>query len=152
MPFESRPNILFLFSDQQRWDTLGCYGRPIVDNLTPNLDRLAAEGTLFKHAFTCQPVCGPARACLQTGLYATQTGCYRNDIALKPDQPTLAGQLGASGYETAYVGKWHLASQGNEQDYQKRAVPLEHRGGYKGLLDGLGSSGVHQSWLRGLSS
>lgn len=130
MPVPPRPNILFLFSDQQRWDTVGCYGRPIVDNLTPNLDRLASEGTLFKHAFTCQPVCGPARACLQTGLYATQTGCFCNNIRLKPEQPTLARGLAACGYETAYVGKWHLASN-REHNYQKRAVPQELRGGYQ---------------------
>ena len=64
------PNIIFLFSDQQRWDTCGCYGQPLA--ITPNLDRLAADGVRFEHAFTCQPVCGPARACLQTGKYATE--------------------------------------------------------------------------------
>ena len=61
----NRPNIIFYFSDQQRWDTLGCYGQSL--NVTPNLDRLAKEGVLFENAFTCQPVCGPARACLQSG-------------------------------------------------------------------------------------
>ena len=60
----SRPNIIFYFSDQQRWDTLGCYGQRLP--ISPNLDRLAAEGTRFEYAFTCQPVCGPARACLQS--------------------------------------------------------------------------------------
>ena len=60
-----QPNIVFLFSDQQRWDTCGCYGQPLP--VTPNLDRMAAEGVRFEHAFTCQPVCGPARAALQTG-------------------------------------------------------------------------------------
>ena len=54
-----KPNILFVFSDQQRWDTMGCYGQKL--SVTPNLDRLAREGTLFENTFTCQPVCGPAR-------------------------------------------------------------------------------------------
>jgi len=51
------PNIIFFFTDQQRWDTVGAYGQPL--DVTPNLDTLAAEGVRFKHAFTCQPVCGP---------------------------------------------------------------------------------------------
>jgi hypothetical protein len=72
----SAPNIIFYFSDQQRWDTMGCYGQRLP--VTPNLDRLAKEGTRFEYAFTCQPVCGPARACLQSGLYATQVGCHTN--------------------------------------------------------------------------
>ena len=96
----TRPNIIFYFSDQQRWDTLGCYGQPLP--VTPNLDRLAREGTRFTHAFTCQPVCGPARACLQSGVYATQTGCYRNAIALPQGIPTLASCFAKAGYETAY--------------------------------------------------
>ncbi len=131
---DSRPNILFLFSDQQRWDTVGCYGddrtpamRP---DLTPNLDKLAADGVQFRHAFTCQPVCGPARSCLQTGMWATQSGCYRNNIALPLEAPTLAKSLSAAGYETAYVGKWHLASD-DEHNFRTKAVPVERRGGYR---------------------
>ena len=119
----NHPNILFLFSDQQRWDTLGCYN-PAMD-FTPHLDRLAAEGARFEHAFTCQPVCGPARSCLQTGLYATQTGCYRNGIPLRPTAPTLADHFHENGYETAYIGKWHLACTGDQP------VPPELRGGYR---------------------
>ena len=109
-----RPNIIFYFSDQQRWDTLGCYGQPL--DVTPNLDRLAKEGTLFERAFTCQPVCGPARACLQSGKYATQIGCHRNAQALPENITTLADYFRRAGYEPAYVGKWHLAS--NRSSYE----------------------------------
>ena len=77
---QQRPNIVFYFSDQQRWDTLGCYGQRL--DVTPNLDALAAGGTRYENAFTCQPVCGPARACLQTGRYATEIGCEINGFAL----------------------------------------------------------------------
>ena len=119
----NQPNILFLFSDQQRWDTLGCYN-PAID-FTPQLDSLAAQGVRFENAFTCQPVCCPARACLQTGLYATQTGCYRNGIALRPAAPTLADHFHQNGYETAYIGKWHLANT------DSKPVPSELRGGYR---------------------
>ncbi|HUW84385.1 MAG TPA: sulfatase-like hydrolase/transferase [Phycisphaerae bacterium] len=128
-----RPNILFVFSDQQRWDTLGCYGQPL--EVTPNLDRMAAEGVRFANAFTCQPVCGPARACLQTGKYATEVGCFRNAIALPTDETTIAHRLSQDGYEVGYIGKWHLASTnskfGPPADYVTKPVPPERRGGYK---------------------
>jgi len=128
----STPNIIFIFSDQQRWDTVGCYGQEL--DLTPNLDRMAAEGVRFEHAFTCQPVCGPARACLQTGKWATETGCFRNGIALPLDEVTLAQLLSQRGYETGYIGKWHLASTHGmgdaDIDYRTKPVPPERRGGY----------------------
>lgn len=128
-----QPNIVFVFSDQQRWDTLGCYGQQL--DITPNLDQMAAEGVRFEHAYTCQPVCGPARACIQSGLYATQTGCWRNNIALPLTQRTIAHHLSDSGYEVGYIGKWHLAStgrgDGDEANYRTRPVPPERRGGYR---------------------
>jgi uncharacterized sulfatase len=128
----SRPNIIFVFSDQQRADTVGAYGQSLP--LTPNLDRMATEGVRFAHAFTCQPVCGPARACLQTGKYAAEVGCFRNGIALPLDERTLAQQLSQAGYEVGYIGKWHLASTSGlgaeDVDYRTRPVPPERRGGY----------------------
>ena len=128
----NKPNILFVFSDQQRWDTVSCYGQEIFPNLTPNLDRMAGEGVRFQHAFTCQPVCGPARSCLQTGKWATETGCFKNDIALPLDEMTLARWLSAAGYEVGYIGKWHLASTGSKGiDYRTKPIPPERRGGYK---------------------
>ena len=132
---KTRPNILFLLSDQQRPDTVGCYGQRLP--ITPHLDRLAAEGTRFEHAYTPQPVCGPARSCLQSGLYATRTGCYVNGKMLPLDQPTIAKQLDAASYETAYVGKWHLATDadrdgmGSGRRFIHEGVPLERRGGYR---------------------
>ena len=126
-----KPNILFFFTDQQRWDTCGCYSDEAAQmQVTPNLDRMAADGVRFDSAFTCQPVCGPARACLQTGKYATETGCFRNNIALPPGEKTLAHWLAETGYEVGYLGKWHLASD-EEHDYCTTAVPPERRGGYK---------------------
>jgi len=127
----TRPNILFLFSDQQRWDTCGCYGQPLP--VTPNLDRMAAEGTRFERAFTCQPVCGPARAALQTGRYPTEVGCPTNHRRLPADAATVAGLLRTAGYECGYLGKWHLASCGEQDgpdDYRTRPVPPHLRGGY----------------------
>jgi len=126
-----RPNIVFILSDQQRWDTISAYGSPIIPGLTPSLDRLAARGALFRHAFSCQPVCGPARSCLQTGLYATQTGCFTNARSLPVDQVTIAKLLSSAGYETAYVGKWHLATDATDHRAAFLPVPPERRGGYR---------------------
>lgn len=128
----SKPNILFIFSDQQRWDTCGCYGQPL--DITPNLDRMAREGVRFKQAFTCQPVCGPARASLQTGKYPTEVGCHTNHRMLPLDEKTIAHHFSEHGYEVGYIGKWHLASTGpllGPDDFRVEPVPPERRGGYK---------------------
>ena len=130
------PNIIFYFTDQQRWDTCGCYGQEL--DITPNLDALAREGTLFESAFSPQPVCGPCRALFQTGKYPTDTGCFRNDVMLPANVKTLANYLEEAGYETAYIGKWHLASDGPLYqtpviDHRTTAIPLEFRGGYTGF-------------------
>ena len=128
-------NIVFYFTDQQRWDTCGCFGQPL--DITPNLDKLAAEGVKFDNAFSPQPVCGPCRALFQTGRYPTETGCFRNNIMLPPDVKTLGQYIEEAGYETAYIGKWHLASDGELEkppviDHTVTAIPKELRGGYTG--------------------
>jgi arylsulfatase A-like enzyme len=119
-----RPNVLVFLTDQQRWDTTGVHGNPL--DLTPNFDRLATHGTHIANSFTCQPVCGPARACLQTGLYATKIGCWQNGIALPKSARTLAHHFRDAGYTTGYIGKWHLAEHGVDG-----AVPEDYRGGYE---------------------
>ncbi len=134
-----RPNIIFLFSDQQRYDTISCYKEALGASfdLTPNLDQLAEEGTLFTSAFTCQPVCGPARACIQTGVYPDALGCQINDRMLPEDRQTIADYFNEAGYETAYVGKWHLASQYSFEDDPRKIdnktepIPEQYRGGYR---------------------
>ncbi len=122
----SQPNVIVFFTDQQRWDTTGVHGNPM--GLTPNFDRMAQSGTHCAKTFTCQPVCAPARSCLQTGLYATNTGVYRNEIGLKDDAQTLAHSFSNAGYETAYIGKWHLMADG------VGPVPEDKRGGYQRWL------------------
>ncbi len=122
-----KPNIIFYFSDQQRWDTLN-------SDLMPNVWDLGEEGVLFENSYTCQPVCGPARACLQTGQYATENRCYWNGIPLAENTVTMADIFNENGYDTAYIGKWHLASDrypGIGLHCEKTAVPKEKQGGYK---------------------
>lgn len=131
-----RPNIVMYFSDQQRADTCGCYGQKL--DITPNLDQLAKEGIKFENAFSAQPVCGPCRAMFQTGKWPTEIGCFRNNIMLPSDVKPLGTYIEEAGYETAYIGKWHLASDGElEQkptiDHTITAIPQELRGGYTGF-------------------
>src|SRR3989339_1315095 len=102
---KKRANVIVFLTDQQRWDSSALYGNPL--NLTPNFDRMAMNGTHFYNAFTCQPVCGPARACIQTGKYALGTGCFTNGIQLPVDEKTVAHYFNENGYETSYIGKWH---------------------------------------------
>jgi uncharacterized sulfatase len=123
-----KPNVVVFFSDQQRFDTLGCNGQKL--DVTPNLDILAKEGLNFTKAYTAQPVCGPARAMLQTGLYPTELGCFKNGISLPRDRRTIALRMREAGYQVAYVGKWHLATDHGGEDYERGPIPRERRGGY----------------------
>ncbi|MBL8174268.1 MAG: sulfatase [Bryobacterales bacterium] len=101
-----RPNILYVFADQLRAHSVGCYGNPEVK--TPNLDRLAAEGILFEHTFANVPVCCPARANMLTGVYTHRNGMVANDLRLRETEVTSAKLLSAQGYRTGFIGKWHL--------------------------------------------
>ena len=123
-----RQNVLFYFTDQQRWDTCGCYGQKL--SVSPRLDAFASDGVLFEQAITCQPVCGPARAVLQTGRWPAQIGCHVNGRELPQDIPTLAKAFRKAGYVTGYCGKWHLASTDGVADFQRLTVPPERRGDF----------------------
>ena len=115
-----RPNVLYIMADDLGWGDLSCYGRP--DYRTPNLDRLASEGTRFTSAYSASPVCTPTRCAFVTGRYPARTRVgleeplawkkflvdNKLDIGLPPEHPTVASLLKAAGYNTALVGKWHL--------------------------------------------
>ena len=121
-------NIIFYFSDQQRFDTIN-------EKVTPNINGMLDESIFFDNCYTCQPVCGPARACIQTGLFASENDCYINGISMDAnDENTLAKCLNKKDYNTSYIGKWHLASDtmGNKphNNLQTKAIPEELRGGY----------------------
>ena len=122
-----KDNIIFYFSDQQRFDTVN-------SEIMPNLMALASEGTFFENCYTCQPVCGPARASLQTGVYPTECGCHINGIPLRDDAKSLADYFNENGYDTAYIGKLHLASGKNGGENIKcenTAIPENRLWGYK---------------------
>ena len=107
-----RPNILLLMSDQQRWDTLGCYGCRAIP--TPALDGLAADGVVFERCYVNVPMCTPSRACMLTGRLPAGHGVYRIHDTLPADQVLLPAHLAGLGYQTALVGKLHVSGRGVE--------------------------------------
>jgi arylsulfatase A-like enzyme len=102
-----RPNILFLFTDQQRSDTIAALGNPIIR--TPVLDRLVQEGTAFTRCYSPSPVCMSARFALLTGTPPHINGCFDNQAGLDLARPSYASPLSAAGYQCHAVGKMHLA-------------------------------------------
>ena len=119
-----RPNVLFILADQWRAQSLGFAGDP--NARTPNLDRLSGESVTFTHTVSCTPVCCPYRATLMTGRYPADTGVFLNDVNLAPDRNALGERFQAAGYETGYIGKWHLDGQGCRLAY----TPPERRQGF----------------------
>jgi len=112
-----KPNLLFIFSDQQSRDTLSCYGNE--DTITPNLDKMASEGIVFDHCVSSSPVCTPFRGMLMSGRHPLYTGTLHNDMPLLANNGKYFGHvLKDAGYRTGYVGKWHLL--GGDRD---RPIP-----------------------------
>ena len=102
-----RPNIVFIMSDQQRQDTLACYGADWMQ--VPNLNALARQSFVFENAYVAQPVCTPARATIMTGLYPHTAGPIVNQIQLPADTPVIA-EMVSDDYYKGYMGKWHLGN------------------------------------------
>ncbi len=103
-----RPNLVYIFTDQQRADTMAAYGNDWIQ--TPNLDRLADESFVFESTYVSSPICTPSRSTQMTGLWPHTNGCIKNNIPLPDDVDTLADFF-PDGYHTAYYGKWHLGDE-----------------------------------------
>lgn len=101
-----QPNILIIYADQMRYDAMGCSGNPVIR--TPNIDQLSADGVHFEEAYTSYPICCPFRASVLTGKYAQNHGLIQNHFPLSGGQGFLAEFLRDAGYQTGYIGKWHL--------------------------------------------
>lgn len=107
-PEARRPNILFILTDDQRWDAMSSMGRPFLK--TPNMDRIAREGARFANAFVTTSLCSPSRASFLTGMYAHAHGVRVNSgTDPRPDIATFPMLLQGAGYDTAWIGKWHMA-------------------------------------------
>lgn len=113
----NRPSVIVFFTDQQRADTLGVHGNNA--GITPNLDLMARNGTLFQVACAPNPVCAPSRSAILTGRYPTATTVVTNGVPLPTSVPTMARSFKAAGYTTGYIGKWHLSDS--------NPVPAEER-------------------------
>ena len=122
-----RPNLVFIFSDQQRYDTMACYGNQWIN--TPHLNALASRSFVFRNAYVTQPVCTPSRASIITGLYPHAAGPVLNGIALPTETPAIA-EMVSPDYLCGYLGKWHLGNGANAQHGFKKWVSIED--GYRG--------------------
>jgi len=118
-----QPNVIFVFGDQWRAQATGYAGDPNVK--TPNLDALASESINFTHAVAGCPVCSPYRASLITGQFPLTNGVFVNDVYLQPNAVSMADAYAAAGYDTAYIGKWHLDGHG-----RSNYIPPERRQGF----------------------
>jgi len=110
-----RPNILFIFTDDHSAQAISAYGSKI--NKTPNIDRIARDGMRFDNCLVTNSLCGPSRACIQTGKYSHKNGFYRNGNRFDGSQMTFPKILRKNGYTTAMLGKWHLRTDPQGFDY-----------------------------------
>ncbi len=104
-----KPNLLFIWTDEQRADTMAAYGNSNIH--APNLNKLAAESCVFSNAYVTQPVCTPNRSAVMAGLWPHTTGCIKNNVPLPDDVKCLPELLDDRDYRTAYMGKWHLGDE-----------------------------------------
>ena len=107
-----RPNILFILTDDQRWDALSLAGHRHLR--TPNIDRLGREGVYFRNAFCTTSLCSPSRASILSGLYAHAHGVTNNFTEYPAALPSFPRVLQDAGYDTAYIGKWHMGEDNDE--------------------------------------
>ena len=123
---EDRPNFLFIYTDDQRYDALGCVQREFLENgnssvarfpwiESPNLDRLASQGIRFRNAFVVTALCAPSRAAFLTGCYGHINGVIDNHTPFSTESTTHASLMRQAGYKTAYIGKWHMGSQSGKR-------------------------------------
>jgi choline-sulfatase len=116
----SKPNVIFIVSDQHRGDFMGCAGNKVVH--TPNLDQLAQGGVRFAETYCNSPFCVPSRTSMLTGRYPHQTGVFVNSDHLASDIPTFVHGLALGGYETVLCGRMHFVGPDQRHGYQKRLV------------------------------
>ena len=137
----TKPNIIFVFADQWRKQALGFKGEDPVQ--TPNLDKFSSWAFSFDNATSCDPVSGPNRSCLMTGLYPINSGVFANNVPLDPKTQTLGDVCKADGYATAYIGKWHLNGL---SDY---AATPDRRHGFDVWVQSVGHQPFNQGYYIG---
>ena len=131
-----RPNIVFIFSEQHRGDSMGCVGNPVIQ--TPNLDALAGEGVAFTRCSTNSPLCMPARASMMTGQHVCEHGIWNNELEADCMGPSHVRNIRDAGYHTALIGKTHLWIHGN------RPGGVRHTRDHQDILENWGFEFVHE--------
>lgn len=121
---EAKPNIVFVFADQFRRQATGFGGETNIE--TPHMDRLAGESVDFQNAISGTPVCCPARASLLTGQYPHHHGVIINDVSMNPEAETLGKLFSRAGYDTGYIGKWHVNANGRSSP-----IPVDRQHGFR---------------------
>ena len=150
-PAPDRPNIIWIIADQFRGQALSVRDDPNVS--TPNLDRLAYEGVYFPQALSGTPLCTPARGSFLTGRYPHNSTAPTHDSPLDASRPTVATVLGEAGYDTCYIGKWHLdgvrpdADGEDETEARTRIIPPERRGGFSDWFGFEYSNRPYDTWV-----
>lgn len=139
---ERKPNVIFIFGDQLRSQALGCYGDKQAK--TPNIDKLAGQGARFTNAISTWPVCSPFRGMLITGRYPMSNGVVANNYPIWDGQETIATALKAAGYQTGYIGKWHLNGGDSRKLSSDRRMGFEYWEPIQGPV--LTKSGGKEVW------
>ena len=124
----SKPNIVYIFSDQHRGDTIGCAGHPAA--ITPNMDRLADEGVLFEQCCSNSPLCVPARASMMSGQHVSEHGAWNNNTESNPDGPSHVRNIRDAGYCTAMVGKTHLYRNTPDKRHTRDFIDVLEKWGF----------------------
>jgi arylsulfatase A-like enzyme len=136
MAAQRKPNLIFFLPDQQRADTIACYGGRKVH--APNLNKLAAESVVFERAYVTHPVCTSSRSSLMTGTWPHINGCTRNSVPLDRRFRSFAEMIDDKDYRTAYLGKWHLGDDGPARRGFHQWISTEGRGDYTAFLLSMG--------------
>ncbi|MEQ8785793.1 MAG: sulfatase [Pirellulaceae bacterium] len=125
---DERPNIVFILVDDLRWDELGCTGHPFAR--TPNIDRIAREGARFRNAFCTTPLCSPSRGSILTGQHTHHHGILDNVDRSEHSHrlKTFPAMLQQAGYETAFIGKWHMGNDNTQRPGFDRWLALKGQG------------------------
>jgi arylsulfatase A-like enzyme len=146
MAAQRKPNLILFLPDQQRADTIACYGGKKVH--APNLNKLAADSVVFERAYITHPVCTPSRSSLMTGTWPHINGCTRNSVALDRRFRVFAELIGDKDYRTAYMGKWHLGADGPARRGFQQWVSTEEPGDYTNFLvsAGLTADGKNEAF------
>jgi N-acetylglucosamine-6-sulfatase len=145
-----RPNIIFILQDDQRYDAIGCLGNPPWLK-TPNMDRLVHNGLLFKNAFCANSLCAPSRSSFLTGKYAHKTGVVDNFKDFPAENIVFPLLLQKAGYETAFIGKWHMGQMNGPQPGFNKWVGFVGQGVYfDPVLNVDGKDGKYTGYLTDL--